>query len=184
MTYLTIDTQENIRSAFEQLLGAMVERSDQAAVKLVPSERRPVLVLAVNRCDYGAVLGKSHSTLDALKLLAAMAGNRYGLEVELMLDSSYAADDGSVRRGFKAAADWDGEPLEKLATLFCCALLGPCQVSLAAVSSSSSRLTVTPTTVNDIEDDDVEISLEKALGLVFNCAGAMQGRRVTVELVA
>jgi len=179
----TTDPQEALRSTMEQLVAAMCERPDHATVNLVPSSRRPVLVVKVNRCDYGAVLGKYKSSLESLQLIARCIGSRSRMDVDLMLDQD-AVEDGSRRRNFIPAKDWDREPFEKLAELTLAELFGSYQTDIQRTASSSSRLTVTVTDPAWAVGEETVGSLERALETVFNCVGALQGQRITVEVVA
>jgi predicted RNA-binding protein YlqC (UPF0109 family) len=177
------DPQESLRSIFEQLLAAMTQEPKQATVRLMPSQRKPVLVVRCSKADYGSILGKSRSMLDALKLLAGVGGARHGLEMDLVLDEDGVVT-GNHRLNIPAATDWDSEPLEKLATFFCNEILGHCIITIEAVARGQSKLTVTVMEDADwLPDEDTEAGVENALEMVMNCAGGMTGRRIMVELI-
>ena len=152
---------------------------------LSASSRRPALVVAVNSCDYGAILGKAQSTLHALQLLATVAAQRSGMAgASLYLDDETTGNDRSERGSFTPAKDWDSEPLEKLANLFLPSIVGECQVTVEPVTSSTSRMTVTVTGHEWIPNEDEADMIEAALAAVFNRVGSLQGRKMLVEVVA
>ena len=181
----TTDPQDQLRSTFEQLLAAMCERPQDCRVTLSASSRRPALVVAVNSCDYGAILGKAQSTLHALQLLATVAAQRSGMAgASFYLDAETTGNDKSDRGSFTPAKDWDSEPLEKLANLFLPSIVGECQVTISAVTGSTSRLTVTVTGHDWVSDEDESGTVEAALAVVFNRVGSLQGRKMLVEVCA
>jgi len=181
----TTDSQEEVRQAVERLLGAMCERPGDVRVELAPSERRPVLTVSVNQVDYGAVLGKHRSMLEALQLLAALAGARRGLSgVEVILDKRHSAPaNGAVRRRQAAAEPWDQAPFEAAVGRALESIFDEFQFDVRRVSSEASRLTITLQEDPPFREED-RPRVERALEAVFNCVGAMQGRRILVELVA
>jgi len=183
-TATTTDPQERLRADFAQLLGAMCERPQDCRVTLSASSRRPALVVAVNSCDYGAIIGKAQSTLHALQLLATVAAQRSGMAgASFYLDYETTGNDKSDRGSFTPAKDWDSEPLEKLANLFLPSIVGECQVTVEPVTSSTSRLTVTAMNDSILGADAVQ-ELEQALAAVFNRVGSLQGRKMLVEVCA
>ena len=110
-------------------------------------------------------------------------GAKERLDVDLELDRDGTVRNGATRRNFKAAGDWDHAPFEKLACLTLSALFGSYQVDLQRVSGSICRLSVTVTDMDFVPTEDQAEALESALQLVFNCVGALQGRKVMVEVV-
>lgn len=189
------DIQEELRSTFEQLLAAMCCEPAACGVRLLSSARRPVLVLFCSKADYGAVLGKKQHTLKALQLLAVIAGQRAGVELELVLDRDGCANMPSVtsRNGHESVVNesWDSGPLEKLASLFCSSVLGPCRVVVEPVVKGTSRVTISGLAMDSdgrvdfqtwLPTEDEADSAEAALKTVFNCAGCLTGQRILVEV--
>lgn len=174
----TSDTQESFRSAFEQILGAMCSQPKCAEVKLIPSQRKPLLVLRCASSDYGAVLGKQKAMLNALKLLARQMGSRSGVELDLILDEDSSQNGKSLAREVEKNT-FDEEIFCKLANLFCAKLFGNSVLDLQQTSSSACKLTVTLLELGTLYPEALEVELQK----VFNCIGVLQGKRIQVELV-
>lgn len=170
------DAQENIRSDIEQLLAAMAEHPEDVHVNLVPSQRKPTIVIRCHRTDYGAILGKHGTMLASIKLIAALIGARSGLAVQVLLDEEQCIGNPAPRRRFEANPNWDPEPFTKLVNLLCSSMLGPCQVAIDRATSSTSKVSVFP---NEETKTD---GIEKALDAVFNCIGVIQGQRFIVEI--
>ena len=176
----TTDPQEIIREQLEQLLAAMVTHPSELNVRLVPSQRKPTLVITCNLLDFGVILGTKHKMLDAMKVLAATIGSRYGITVNLLLDEAGCTPKTGTRLRTEPNPNWDAEPFEKLATLFCNELLGPCQVAVEPVTITNTKVTVTMTSKDSPHSPDaVEQALETALG----CIGITKGQQIQVELV-
>ena len=178
----TTEPQEQLRATFEQLVAAMTEHPQDVNVRLMPSHRKPILVLTCHRSDYGAVLGKKATMLCALKALAAEAGKRHGIELDILLDEAGCTGERKPRVRMDVNPEWDSAPFEKLASLFCNDAIGPCQIALEPVAAGVSKLTVTVTGDWTPTEDDAS-TFEEALTVVVNCIGARQGHRIVVEVV-
>lgn len=174
---MVTDAQENIRSDIEQLIAAMAEHPEAVKVDLMPSPRKPTMVIRCHRMDYGAILGKHGSMLSAIKLLAAMMGARAGLVVQIILDEEQCVGQPGPRRRFEPDPNWSREPFEKLATLLAAGIFGPCNVAVEKATSSTSKVTIVATEPQETE------TAEKALDAVFNCIGVIQGQRFIVEVL-
>jgi len=173
------DPQETLRSMMEQLLGAMTEKPEHLNVRLIPSHRKPTLVVTCDRLDYGAIAGKQGATLKSLKLLTAHMGMRQGLAANLILDEDGCTGERGSRKPFVADPNWDAEPLLKLANLFSAELLGNCNLALEPVLTGTSKLTI----VCDESPSNLP-EIEQALEAALNCAGVVQGQRIMVEIEA
>ena len=173
-----MNDQENIRSDIEQLLAAMVEHPEAVHVDLVPSNRKPTLVIRCHRTDSGAILGKHGTMLASIKLIAAVIGSKVGLSVQVLLDEDQCVGQPGSRRRFEPDPNWDPEPFSKLANLLCASMFGPCQVAIEKATSSTSKVSVFASEKTNSDD------IEKAIDAVFNCIGVMQGQRFIVEIAA
>lgn len=183
MNTIQTDPQEQLRSSMEQLLAAMCHEPKHCTVRLVPSARKPLLVVSVSRCDYGAVLGKGQSMLNALKYLTNCLARRLSfIEGNLELDQDEVIESSKQRPKCVDEPNWQQDELAKLASTFCCDLMGVCHVTIEPVTKSQVKMTVTAgsETPERLNVND----FESALSLVFNCVAVLQGKRVVVEVVA
>lgn len=192
-TETNTDAQEQLRCTVEQLLFAMCEKPKLANLRLLPSDHHPVLVFTCDRIDYGAILGKKRAMLDALKLLVSRLATAKGFqECRFVLDDENCSGERCSRTYVAPTADWDSAYLEQVATLFCSELFGLVQVHTERVSSRSARVTVTVTGIDGRpqpaaqDESSWELArerLERALEQVFNCVGALSGKKILCELV-
>jgi predicted RNA-binding protein YlqC (UPF0109 family) len=175
------DPQEALRQTIEQLLGAMTEHPEAASVRLLPSARKPTLVLSVHRVDFGAILGKHRSMLNAIKMLASIMACRYQMAVEVLLDEDGCTGQPGTRRRFAPNPEWDAATFEKLASTFCADVFGNCQVTLEPATAGTSKVTVT--VLEPLPAGCEERSIEEAMAAIFNCCGVICGRRFLVEIL-
>ena len=175
----TTDPQEKIRSAMEQILAAMCCYPDRLQVRLLPSHRKPILVVSCARTDYGAILGKKRSMLIALQLLTCVVAHKHGMEMELILDKiDWHEEVAEIRHPDRDG--WDADAFEKLITLFCSELFHSCSVAIEPAASSVVKVTIL---VRDAFLRFLPSDVEEKIRTVFNCVGAVKGRRVLVELL-
>lgn len=165
---------------FTKIADALVGEPDKVRVREERQRTMTVLYAQTNPDDYGKLIGAGGATVEALRVVAALAGIRRGAKVGVKIQEPPMRADPDMTP-FIPAIGWTNRWLRELAQETAQAIYATAKVT--AEDGENGDTTLTATIGDDEPQHLTDAQVARALAQLFRCIGLANGRKtVRVEL--